>query len=104
MNKKLFKTALLPLTIGLALGSSAVSAGVLVQCPGDKDGSAIIGDAGGETANPDIKCMHLSAGDSFATMGDGTTRYIFSFSDVTGLPTKTKNQKDDRDKSISPEK
>jgi len=94
MNKNTFNIALLPLAIALALGSSAVFAGVQVQCPGDKDGSAVIGDAGGETANPDIKCMHLSAGDGYATMGDGTPRYIFSFADVTGLPTRTKSQKD----------
>lgn len=94
MNKNTFNIALLPLAIAMAFGSTSVSAGVQVQCPGDKDGSAVIGDAGGETANSDIKCMHLSAGDGYATMGDGTPRYIFSFADVTGLPTKTKNQKD----------
>ena len=94
MNKNIFKKTLLPLAISLALGSGAVSAAVLVQCPGDKDGSAIIGDAGGETANPDIKCMHLTAGDGFATMGDGKATYMFSYADITGLPTKTKQQKD----------
>ncbi|MFT5729042.1 MAG: FtsP/CotA-like multicopper oxidase with cupredoxin domain [Desulforhopalus sp.] len=93
MNIDIFNKALLPLAITLALGSSAASAAVLVQCPGDKDGSAIIGDAGGETANPDIKCMHLTAGDGFTTMADGTTRYMFGFADVTGLPTKTPTQK-----------
>ena len=30
-------------------------------------------------------CMHLSAGDGFATMADGRPLYIFSFRDVTGL-------------------
>jgi FtsP/CotA-like multicopper oxidase with cupredoxin domain len=95
MNKKLFNTALLPLAIGLALGSSAVSAGVQVQCPGDKNGDAMIGPGEGDPAHPNAKCMHLSAGDGFATMGDGSTRYIFSFGDITGLPTKTKKQKDD---------
>lgn len=94
MNKNTFNKTLLPLAIALALSSTAVSAAVQVQCPGDKDGSAVIGDAGGETANPDVKCMHLSAGDGYATMGDGTPRYIFSFGDITGLPTKTKQQKD----------
>jgi len=94
MNSKFLKKALLPLAVSLAIGPAAVSAAVQVQCPGDKDGSAIIGDAPGESANPDIRCMHLSAGDGFATMGDGSTRYIFSFADMTGLPTKTKNQKD----------
>ena len=94
MNINTFKKALLPLAVSLAIGPAAVSAAVQVQCPGDKDGSAVIGDAPGETANPDIRCMHLSAGDGFATMGDGSPRYIFSFADVTGLPTKTKNDKD----------
>jgi len=94
MNRNIFNLALLPLAMLLALGSTAVSAGVQVQCPGDKDGSAVVGDAGGEgSPDPDIKCMHLSAGDGYATMGDGTTRYMFSFADVTGLPTKTPNQK-----------
>jgi len=94
MNINTFKIALLPLAIALALGSTAVSAGVLVQCPGDKNGSAVLGDANRETPNPDIKCMHLSAGDGYATMGDGTPRYIFSFADVTGMPTRTKAQKE----------
>ncbi len=95
MNKNTFNIALLPLAIAItmALGSTSVSAAVQVQCPGDKNGDAIIG-GNGETANPDIKCMHLSAGDGYATMADGSPRYIFSFADVTGLPTKTKGQKD----------
>ena len=95
MNINTFKKSLLPLAVSLVLGGpTAVFAGVLVQCPGDKDGSAIVGDAGGETANPDIKCMHLTAGDGFATMGDGKRTYMFSYADITGLPTKTKQQKD----------
>ena len=92
MNIKSFKTALLPLAISLAIGPAAVSAAVLVQCPGDRDGDAIV-----DKVDPDrdVKCMHLTAGDGFATMGDGTTRYIFSFADVTGLPTQNQKQKDD---------
>jgi FtsP/CotA-like multicopper oxidase with cupredoxin domain len=83
------------LMAGLLLFAATPSgAGVLVQCPGDKDGSANW-QLGNETQPADVECMHLSAGDGFATMGDGTTRYIFSFADVTGLPTKTKNDKDD---------
>ena len=98
MNINNFKIALLPLAVALAgvmaSGSTAVFAGVQVQCPGDKNGSAVLGDANRETANPDIKCMHLSAGDGYATMGDGTARYIFSFADVTGMPTRTLAQKE----------
>jgi len=31
-----------------------------------------------------VSCMHLSGGDGFATMADGKTQYIFSFSDLSG--------------------
>ena len=93
MNINTFKKALLPLAVSLAIGPAASVAAVLVQCPGDKDGSADWGP--GETQPVDTKCMHLTAGDGYATMGDGTPRYIFSFADVTGLPTKTQKQKDD---------
>jgi len=89
------KRALLPLAVSLALGPAAGFAAVLVQCPGDKDGDAVIGNGEGDPAHPNAKCMHLTAGDGFTTMGDGTTRYIFSFADVTGLPTRTQKQKDD---------
>jgi len=61
-------------------------AAALVQCPGDKNGTAIIGDGNGEQANPDITCMHLGAGDGFVTMADGKLQYIFSFVDLTGVP------------------
>ncbi len=63
----------------------SVSAGILVQCPGDTNGSADWG--GGETQPPNTKCMHLGAGDGFVTMADGLSQYIFSFSDLTGIPT-----------------
>jgi len=56
---------------------------VRVQCPGDTNGDAVI-----DTPDPDhlnATCMHLSAGDGLARMGDGKTLYIFSFHDVTGL-------------------
>jgi FtsP/CotA-like multicopper oxidase with cupredoxin domain len=52
---------------------------VYVQCPGDTNGDAVP-----ETSDPNVKCLHLSAGDGFVTMADGTPLYIFGFSDVTG--------------------
>jgi len=93
MNKNTFKKTLLPLAISLALVPGAVSAAVQVQCPGDKDGDAAW-DTGKESQPEGVKCMHLTAGDGFATMGDGERKYMFSYADVTGLPTKTKQQKD----------
>ena len=65
---------------------------VVVQCPGDANGSASW--EGGEVQPPNTKCMHLGAGDGYITMADGTYQYIFSFSDLTGMPTKAVNPGD----------
>lgn len=35
--------------------------------------------------NPHIKCQQISGGDGFATMGDGTQTYMFSFGPLSGL-------------------
>jgi FtsP/CotA-like multicopper oxidase with cupredoxin domain len=35
--------------------------------------------------NPHIKCQQLSGGDGFASMGDGTQTYLFSFGPLSGL-------------------
>lgn len=57
--------------------------GVLVQCPGDTNGDAVI-----DVPIPgrDITCKHLTAGDGFVNMADGRLQYMFGFSDVTGTP------------------
>ncbi len=77
----------------LALAGSTARAQVAVQCPGDLDGDAIPDEyvlGKGKKKNPDydpkVKCIHLAAGDGFATMADGKPLYIFSFADVTGVP------------------
>lgn len=61
---------------------------VLVQCPTDGRGENAI------SRDPDVKCMHLAAGDGYARMADGTSRYIFGFADITGMRTRTQTQKD----------
>jgi len=112
MNINTFRKALLLLAISLVLGPTAVSAAVLVQCKGDVDGDAVpdrctngyknngncVGPGNLYINNPDydpaVHCMHLSAGDGFATMGDGSARYIFGFADITGLTTSTQAEKD----------
>ena len=86
MNFNTIKKALLPTAVILALSPAVASAAVLVQCPDDGADTAV-------TGQPNTKCMHLSAGDGFATMADGTTSYIFSFGDLTGSKTRTANQK-----------
>ena len=65
----------------------AVHAGVLVQCPGDSDGSATW--TGAEAQPAHTKCMHLGAGDGFVTMADGKLQYMFGFSNLTGIPANT---------------
>ena len=68
--------------------------GVLtVQCPEDQDGDGIpAADIYGNPLDPDdtdlpnVKCMHLSSGDGYIRMADGTPIYMFGFSDVTSIP------------------
>jgi FtsP/CotA-like multicopper oxidase with cupredoxin domain len=36
-------------------------------------------------ANPHIKCQQIAGGDGYATMGDGTQTYMFSFGPLSGL-------------------
>jgi FtsP/CotA-like multicopper oxidase with cupredoxin domain len=89
MNKRFLRNAL-PAAIALALlgGAGAASAAVNVQCPGD-DGSngGVAGDAviDDPSTPANVKCMHLTAGDSFAVMSDGNPIYTFGFANKTGV-------------------
>ncbi len=67
-----------------------------VQCPSSTalhplvNGSGQVStDAGAQgpfdQPNPHIKCQQVSGGDGFATMGDGTQTYLFSFGPLSGL-------------------
>jgi FtsP/CotA-like multicopper oxidase with cupredoxin domain len=70
----------------LAAPSAAVYAqqdgSIYTQCPGDTDRDGIPNVA--VPGHPNVKCMHLAAGDGFITMADGKPIYTFGFSDVTG--------------------
>ncbi len=72
------------LALGVILMARPADAGVRVQCPGDLDGDAVIDVP--DPAHPNAKCIHLAAGDGYTVMADGRHQYIFSFSDVTGIP------------------
>jgi len=61
-------------------------AAVMVQCPGDNNGDADWDDAGDVPQADNVKCMHLSASDGFANMGDGYLQYVFGFGTLTGTP------------------
>jgi FtsP/CotA-like multicopper oxidase with cupredoxin domain len=70
--------ALIPLLLLLAVGP--VWGALEVQCPEDVDGIDADGDG-----NPDndIVCVHITAGDGFASMADGRRLYMFSFGDAS---------------------
>jgi FtsP/CotA-like multicopper oxidase with cupredoxin domain len=92
--RTLSRTLLAPIALlawpTLAVAQAAGDS-IYVQCPGDANGDAIpdpiIGN--GNRPNPDydpnVKCMHLGAGDGFVTMADGKLQYIFAFTDLTGV-------------------
>lgn len=69
---------------GLFCFLGSAEAIVFVQCPGDTDGDALW--TGVEVQPPNTVCLHLGAGDGFATMADGKVLYTFGFFDLTGVP------------------
>jgi FtsP/CotA-like multicopper oxidase with cupredoxin domain len=46
----------------------------------------------GPGTNGSIKCQQISGGDGYATMGDGTQTYMFSFGPLSGLASIAKGQ------------
>lgn len=86
----------LPLAV-LCLTALAAPAGAMlfVQCPGDLNDDAVpdpfffnnngkpTGKANPEF-NPNVACMHITGGDGFARMADGSDIYTFGFGDYTG--------------------
>src|SRR5882762_7737028 len=48
-------------------------------------GTQTYSSAGAGNVNGAIKCQQISGGDGFATMGDGTQTYMFSFGPLSGL-------------------
>lgn len=82
--KKRYSSTVLASLLWIA-GVTVVHGGVNVQC--DTDGN-------NDDPNANVKCMHLVAGDGFATMADGTTKYIFGFADVTEMAASTQEEKE----------
>ena len=79
------RSILLPICVAiLGLSANAAMAAIVVQCPGDTDGDAVIDTP--DPAHPNAVCMHVIGGDGLIKMADGKDLYIFSFSDMTGLP------------------
>jgi hypothetical protein len=67
-----------------------VEADVVIQCP-CPPGTLISPETGNiecQLPGPpvrDIACRHITGGDGFVNMADGTSVYVFGFSEVTGL-------------------
>jgi len=91
--KNLFR--LVPTLALLLLGWNAQAQSFRVQCPMSTKLHPLV-DSSGKTAaeggvapftyaNPHIKCQQLGGGDGFATMGDGSQTYLFSFGPLSGL-------------------
>jgi FtsP/CotA-like multicopper oxidase with cupredoxin domain len=77
---------LLPVLFLSLIAINANAASFRVQCP--MATTLHPHDPADPTANPDggrIKCQQIAGGDGFATMGDGTQTYLFSFGPLSGL-------------------
>jgi FtsP/CotA-like multicopper oxidase with cupredoxin domain len=72
--------------------NTSAQSDVFIQCPTDNweaeqaatedlDGDGVI-----DYQDDNVVCIHLTAGDGFATMADGYPQYMFGFGDVTGMP------------------
>ncbi len=86
MRGKRFLLTLLLALVASAAAASLAEAQVHIQCPGDTNNDAVpdVPDPLGRR----IKCAHLTAGDGFIRMGDGSISYIFGFADATGIPAR----------------
>jgi FtsP/CotA-like multicopper oxidase with cupredoxin domain len=83
MNNVRYLVRLLPV-LGLLLGAlDAEAQSFRVQCPTSTPSHPL--NANG-TPNTNIKCQQIAGGDGYATMGDGSTTYLFGFGPLSGLP------------------
>lgn len=90
-NKMKIKPPLTAIAAAVLLGISAQAHGAIqVQCPGDANGDAVpdsvVNGAPNPEFRPEVRCMHITAGDGYIRMGDGRPMYIFGFKDATGVP------------------
>ena len=73
-------------TMLLALPAAAQS--FKVQCPTSTTLHPPIPDPSNPRRtipNPGIKCQHISGGDGYATMADGSQTYLFAFGPLSGM-------------------
>ncbi len=94
-SRRLYRNLML-MVAAVVLTVVPASAQVNIQCPCDSTGDGdcedirTTGPPSGRYNEPadaaalGVVCKHLTGGDGFAVMADGTPRYMFGFSDVTG--------------------
>lgn len=92
MSCILHKLRVVSAAVAIAMGPGVAGAVAVVQCPEDQNHNGIPAvDLFGNTLDPGdadiakVKCVHLSAGDGWVTMGDGVELYVFGFSNVSAL-------------------
>ena len=84
MNKPRYLVRLLPVLGLLLLGAlDAEAQSFRVQCPMSTPSHPLNTNG---TPNTNIKCQQIAGGDGYATMGDGSTTYLFGFGPLSGLP------------------
>jgi FtsP/CotA-like multicopper oxidase with cupredoxin domain len=89
MTKRFMSTGVLAL-IGFAAAATANAQSFRVQCPTTTithttASSTEPAYTSATAINGAIKCQQISGGDGYATMGDGTQTYMFSFGPLSGL-------------------
>ncbi len=89
MTKRFMSTGVLAL-IGFAAAATANAQSFRVQCPTTTithttASSTEPAYTSSNAINGAIKCQQISGGDGYATMGDGTQTYMFSFGPLSGL-------------------
>src|SRR5947209_4141722 len=80
---------LLHLSFVVSLTTVASAQSFRVQCPSTTLTHPTASDSEppylGPGVNGAIKCQQISGGDGYATMGDGTQTYMFSFGPLSGI-------------------
>src|SRR2546425_10768768 len=86
----------LPAVLSVLLALPVGAQSFRVQCPtstithpstlhNNNSEPAYVGPTTPTNVNGAIKCQQISGGDGYATMGDGTQTYMFSFGPLSGL-------------------
>src|SRR5882757_5377565 len=82
----------MPIFLVCLVAATANGQSFMVQCPDHTLTHPVAANNNSEPAytsaaavNGAIKCQQISGGDGFATMGDGSQTYMFSFGPLSGL-------------------